>query len=58
MPAPSQRSALVVLFAILALAFAGVAFAAARQGVWVIGLSAAILGFWMAGMALRALRAR
>jgi len=61
-PAPSQRSALGALFLFLAAAFAGIAYAsiAAGRGAagWVIGLAAAVLAAWLAGLAFRALRPR
>jgi hypothetical protein len=49
------------LFALLALAFAGVAFAAGngaggQAGRWIIALAAAVLAVWLASMAFRALR--
>ena len=53
-----QRHALGLLFLFLAACFAGIAVAAARAGVWVIGLSAAALGAWLATMAVRGLRPR
>jgi hypothetical protein len=57
----NQRRALGALFLLLAIGFAGVAFAAAygagREIVgWVIVLAAAALAVWLATMALRALR--
>jgi hypothetical protein len=56
-----QRPALGALFALLALAFAGGAFAAGygaggEVGRWVIALAAAALALWLASMAFRALR--
>jgi hypothetical protein len=54
--APAQRRALGALFAVLALAFGGIAVAAGAAGQWVILASAAALTLWMAGLALRALR--
>ena len=60
MAAPSQRTALGALFTLLATAFAGIAIASFRadEGVrtWVVGLAAITLAFWLAGLALRALR--
>ena len=53
-----QRHALGLLFLFLAACFAGIAVAAARAGVWVIALAAAVLGAWMATMSLRGLRRR
>ncbi len=57
----TQRRALGALFLLLALAFAGVAFAAgygagSEVGRWVIVLAALALAAWLATMALRALR--
>ena len=54
--APAQRRALGALFAVLALAFGGIAVAAGSAGQWVILVAAAALTLWMAGLALRALR--
>ena len=56
-----QRPALGALFFLLACGFAGVAYAAGRGagddvGRWIIVLAAATLAFWLATMALRALR--
>jgi hypothetical protein len=56
-----QRRALGALFSMLAIGFAGVAFAAAygaggEVGRWVIVLAAAALAVWLATLALRALR--
>ena len=60
MAAPSQRRALGALFALLALGFVGIAAAAiaSRSGARsvVVGAAAAAIAFWMAGLALRALR--
>ncbi len=47
-----------VLFGVLALALAGMAFAAAMAGVWVIALAALVLGLWMADLARRDLTPR
>jgi hypothetical protein len=57
----SQRPALGALFALLAIAFAGVAFAAGygaggEAGRWIVALAAAVLAVWLASMAFRALR--
>ena len=57
----SQRRALGALFSLLALGFAGVAFAAgygagSELGRWVIVFAALALAAWLASMALRALR--
>jgi hypothetical protein len=54
--APAHRRALGALFAVLALAFAGIAAAAGAAGQWVILVASAALAVWMAGLALRALR--
>ena len=56
-----QRSALGALFLLLAIGFAGVAFAAAygagRQiAGWAIAFASAALAVWFASMAFRALR--
>jgi hypothetical protein len=56
-----QRRALGALFALLAIGFAGIAFAAgygARNvgAGWVIAVAAVALAFWFASMAYRALR--
>ena len=56
-----QRRALGALFFLLAVGFAGIAFAAAygarHVGAgWIIAVAAAALAFWFAGMAFRALR--
>jgi len=56
-----QRRALGALFAVLAIGFAGVAFAAAygagREAAgWTIVLASAALSVWLATMAFRALK--
>lgn len=56
-----QRRALGALFALLAVGFAGIAFAAAygasNAGAgWVIALAAVALAVWLASLAFRALR--
>jgi hypothetical protein len=56
-----QRRALGALFALLAIGFAGMAFAAAYGASnvgagWVIALAAVALAVWFASMAYRALR--
>jgi hypothetical protein len=56
-----KRPALGALFSLLALAFAGMAFAAAygagsEARRWVVVLAAAVLAVWLGTMALRALR--
>ena len=53
---PSQRRVLGLLFLVLTLGFAAIAFAAGREGVWVVAFAAAALGGWMATMSLRLLR--
>ena len=54
----SQRHALGLLFLALGVGFAGIAYAAGREGVWVIAVAAAALGGWMLTMSLRLLRRR
>jgi hypothetical protein len=61
--APSQRSALGVLFAVLASLFAGIAIAAAGAArgepmLWIVTVAAGALALWLASLAVRALRAR
>jgi membrane protein YdbS with pleckstrin-like domain len=56
MPAPSQRRALGALFLLLAVAFAGIAFAAGTAKEWIIVAAAAAIAVWMAGLAARGLR--
>jgi hypothetical protein len=56
-----QRRALGALFLLLAIGFAGVAFAAAygagsEAAGWTIVLASAALSVWLASMAFRALR--
>jgi hypothetical protein len=56
-----HRRALGALFALLAIGFAGIAFAAAsgaghELAGWTVALAAAVLGVWLASMAFRALR--
>jgi hypothetical protein len=51
----SQRRALGLLFLAIALGFAGIALAAAREGVWVVAAAAAALAVWMGTMSLRLL---
>jgi hypothetical protein len=57
-PAPSQRRALGALFLVLAIAFAGVAWAgiSAGGGALVVAIAAAAIGAWLASMAIRAFR--
>ncbi|HET6850616.1 MAG TPA: hypothetical protein VFH74_17300 [Gaiellales bacterium] len=47
-----------VLFGVLALALAGMAFAAATAGVWVIAVAAMVIALWMGDLARRDLRPR
>jgi hypothetical protein len=54
--APAQRRVLGTLFLLLAVMFAGIAFAAASAQVWVVVAAAAVLGLWLASLAFRALR--
>jgi len=59
--APPQRTALGALFALLALGFAGVAFAAgygagSEPGRWIVAAAAAALAVWLAALAARAWR--
>jgi hypothetical protein len=56
-----QRRALGTLFALLALALAGVAFESARSaggsaGRWIIAFAAAAIAVWLATLSFRALR--
>jgi hypothetical protein len=53
-----QRRALGLLFAILTVAFAGIAVASARAGQWVIAVAAVALGAWLGSLALKALGLR
>jgi hypothetical protein len=57
----SQRPALGALFALLAIGFGGVAFAAGygaggEAGRWIVALAAAVLAVWLASMAFRAFK--
>jgi membrane protein YdbS with pleckstrin-like domain len=54
--APSQRRALGALFLLLAVAFAGIAFAAGTAKEWIIVAAAAAIALWMIGLAARGLR--
>ena len=58
MGAPSQRRALGVLFALLTALFALIAVAALAARQWIVGLTAAALGVWIASLALRGIRSR
>jgi hypothetical protein len=54
----SKRPSLGALFLLLACAFAGIAYVAARAGgtAWAIAAAAAVLAAWMAELSYRALR--
>jgi membrane protein YdbS with pleckstrin-like domain len=54
--ASPQRRALGALFLLLAVAFAGIAFAAVTAKQWIIVAAAAAIALWMAGLASRGLR--
>ena len=56
MAGPSQRRALGALFLLLAVAFAGIAFAAGTAKEWIIVAAAAVIALWMIGLAARGLR--
>ena len=56
MAAPSQRRALGALFLALAAAFAGIAIAAGAAGQWIVLVTSSAIGFWLAGLGVRALR--
>ncbi len=56
MAASPQRRALGALFLLLAVAFAGIAFAAVTAKEWIIVAAAAAIALWMAGLAARGLR--
>jgi membrane protein YdbS with pleckstrin-like domain len=51
-----QRRALGALFLLLAIAFAGIAFAAGTAKEWIIVAAAAVIALWMIGLAARGLR--
>jgi hypothetical protein len=51
-------SARGVLFAVLALGLIGIAVAAATAREWAVAVAAAVLGMWMADLALRDLGVR
>ena len=55
---PSQRRALGVLFVLLFLVFAAIAWAAAVAGVWPVAVAAGALGIWIGTLAAAALRRR
>jgi hypothetical protein len=59
MAAPQQRAALGALFLLLAAAFAGIAYGAARAAqdhasLWVVCAAAAVLAVWLGTLSLRA----
>jgi hypothetical protein len=59
----AQRPSLGALFLVLAIALAGVAYAAAtaardESGLYVIVAAAAVLALWLLGLAVRALKPR
>jgi membrane protein YdbS with pleckstrin-like domain len=54
--ASPQRRALGALFLLLAVAFAGIAFAAGTAREWIIVGAAAAIALWMVGLAARGLR--
>jgi membrane protein YdbS with pleckstrin-like domain len=56
MAASPQRRALGALFLLLAIAFAGIAFAAGTAQEWIIVGAAAAIALWMVGLAARGLR--
>jgi hypothetical protein len=56
MAAPSQRRALGALFLLLAVMFAGFAWAAGVAHVWVIAVAAGVLALWMAQLTWQMLR--
>ena len=56
MAASPQRRALGALFLLLAVAFAGIAFAAGTAKQWIIVAAAAAIALWMVGLAARGLR--
>lgn len=53
----AQRRAQGVLFSFLTIFFVGIAAAAYEADAWVIAVAAAVLGLWMAGLAIRTFRA-
>ena len=56
MAAPSQRRALGALFLLLAICFAGIAYAAGAARQWIIVGAAGAIALWMLGLAIRGLR--
>ena len=55
---PSQRRSLGTLFLVLALGFAGVAWAAANAGVWAVTVAAAVLASWLGTLTVQMWRRR
>jgi TRAP-type mannitol/chloroaromatic compound transport system permease large subunit len=55
---PAQRRALFLLFFVLAVMFAGVAWAAAQASVWAITAAAVVLALWMGSLAVQMVRRR
>ena len=53
-----QRQALGTLFLLLAVLFAGIAYAAVVAGVWVIAVAGIALALWIGTFGLRALLVR
>jgi uncharacterized membrane protein YfcA len=53
-----QRHALGLLFVLLALSFAGIAWSAGHAREWVVAAAAAALGAWLGSLAVKALRPR
>jgi hypothetical protein len=53
--AAGQRRVLGALFLFLAVLFAGIGYAAALAGVWVIAVAGVALGLWIGSFGLRAL---
>lgn len=49
-PRPKARG---ILFSVLAAGLIGIGYAAVRGGVWIIAVAAAVIGLWMADLALR-----
>jgi len=59
MPGPRFRlSARAVLFVVLSLGLLGIAVAAATASEWAVAVAAAVIGGWMADLALRDLGVR
>lgn len=53
-----SRQVLGALFFLIAAGFAGIAYAAAREGggAWVVGAASTVLALWMGGLALGVFR--